>query len=127
VRKCVDETRSSYVRTQGDGSINYNRCQHFGRSLIRLNSDADVINLLRLEQRGAAWVVTDSPVRDMAALRTYRSGVFAVWETSMTMPMYMQPYEGERGSLVRQCTGHTGGFLITADDGGAVVVPRQLA
>lgn len=89
-------------------------------------SSAGDIKLWRLKQRGAEGVVTDGGVRDLTMLKTYGIGIFAARETNMTMPSHMLPYETQvaiqcGGILVRP------GDYITADDGGAVVIPRQLA
>ena len=89
-------------------------------------SSAGDIKLWRLKQRGAEGVVTDGGVRDLTTLKTYGIGIFAARETNMTMPSHMLPYETQvaiqcGGILVRP------GDYITADDGGAVVIPRQLA
>lgn len=89
-------------------------------------SSAGDIKLWRLKQRGAEGVVTDGGVRDLTTLKTYGIGIFAARETNMTMPSHMLPYETQvaiqcGGILVRP------GDYITADDGGVVVIPRQLA
>ena len=89
-------------------------------------SSAGDIKLWRLKQRGAEGVVTDGGVRDLATLRSYGIGVFAARETNMTMPSHMLPCDVQLpvqcgGALVRP------GDYVTADDGGVVVVPRQLA
>ena len=88
-------------------------------------SSAGDIKLLRLKQRGAAGVVTDASVRDLATLRTYGLGIFAAGETNMTMPSYMLPYDV---NVAVQCGSVLvlPGDYITADDGGVVVVPQQL-
>ncbi len=89
-------------------------------------SSAGDIKLWRLKQRGAAGVVTDGGVRDLATLRTYGIGVFAAQETNMTMPSHMLPYDVQ---VAVQCGGVLvlPGDYLTADDGGVVVVPQQLA
>jgi 5-oxopent-3-ene-1,2,5-tricarboxylate decarboxylase/2-hydroxyhepta-2,4-diene-1,7-dioate isomerase len=89
-------------------------------------SAAGDIKLLRLKQRGAAGVVTDASVRDLVTLRTYGIGVFAAGETNRTMPSFMLPYDV---NVAVQCGGVLimPGDYVTADDGGVVVVPHQLA
>ena len=89
-------------------------------------SSAGDIKLWRLKQRGAAGVVTDGGVRDLATLRTYGIGVFAARETNMTMPSHLLPYDVQ---VAVQCGGVLvmPGDYLTADDGGVVVVPHQLA
>ena len=89
-------------------------------------SAAGDIKLWRLKQRGAAGVVTDGGVRDMATLGTYGIGIFAAGETNMTMPSHMLPYDVQ---VAVQCGGVLvmPGDYITADDGGVVVVPAALA
>ena len=89
-------------------------------------SAAGDIKLWRLKQRGAAGVVTDGGVRDLATLRTYGIGVFAAQETNMTMPSHMLPCDVQ---VAIQCGGVLvmPGDYITADDGGVVVVPHRLA
>ena len=89
-------------------------------------SSAGDIKLWRLKQRGAAGIVTDGGVRDMAALRTYGIGVFAAQETNMTMPSHMLPYDVQTAV---QCGGVLvmPGDYITADDGGVIVVPHAMA
>ena len=89
-------------------------------------SAAGDIKLWRLKQRGAAGVVTDGGVRDMATLGTYGIGVFAAQETNMTMPSHMLPYDVQ---IAVQCGGVLvmPGDYITADDGGVIVVPQALA
>lgn len=89
-------------------------------------SSAGDIKLWRLKQRGAAGVVTDGGVRDMATLSTYGIGVFAAQETNMTMPSHMLPYDVQ---VAVQCGGVLvmPGDYITADDGGVIVVPQTLA
>ena len=89
-------------------------------------SAAGDIKLLRLKQRGAAGVVTDASLRDLATLRTYGIGLFAAGETNMTMPSHMLPFDV---NVAVQCGGVLvmPGDYITADDGGVVVLPQQLA
>ena len=89
-------------------------------------SAAGDIKLLRLKQRGAAGVVTDASVRDLATLRSYGIGIFAAGETNKTMPSAMLPYDVQ---VAVQCGGVLvlPGDYLTADDGGVVVLPQQLA
>ena len=88
-------------------------------------SAAGDIKLFRLKQRGAAGLVTDASVRDLATLRTYGIGIFAAGETNMTMPSYMLPYDV---NVAVQCGGVLvlPGDYVSADDGGVVVIPQQL-
>ena len=89
-------------------------------------SAAGDIKLFRLKQRGAGGVVADASVRDLATLRSYGIGIFAAGETNMTMPSHMLPYDV---NVAVQCGGVLvmPGDYITADDGGVVVIPQQLA
>ncbi|MBM3941071.1 MAG: hypothetical protein FJ318_09410 [SAR202 cluster bacterium] len=88
-------------------------------------SSAGDIKLWRLKQRGAAGVVTDGGLRDLATLKTYGIGLFAARETNATMPSHMLPWDTQAAV---QCGGVLvmPGDYITADDGGCVVVPGQL-
>ena len=89
-------------------------------------SAAGDIKLWRRKQRGAAGVVTDGGLRDVATMREWGIGLFAAGETNQTMPSHRLPRE-ERVAV--QCGGVLvlpGGY-ITADDGGLIVVPRDEA
>ena len=89
-------------------------------------SAAGDIKLFRLAQRGAAGVVTDGGVRDLAAMKDYGMGIFAAGETNRTMPSAMLPCDV---NVPVKCGGILvlPGDYITADDGGVVVLPHQLA
>jgi 5-oxopent-3-ene-1,2,5-tricarboxylate decarboxylase/2-hydroxyhepta-2,4-diene-1,7-dioate isomerase len=89
-------------------------------------SAAGDIKLFRLAQRGAAGVVTDGGVRDLAAMKDYGIGIFAAGETNRTMPSAMLPCDV---NVPVKCGGILvlPGDYITADDGGVVVLPHQLA
>ncbi len=87
-------------------------------------SAAGDIKLWRLKQRGAAGIVTDGGLRDLATLETYGIGLFGACETNMTMPSHMLPYETQTAV---QCGGVLvmPGDYISADDGGVIVVPGE--
>ncbi len=89
-------------------------------------SAAGDIKLWRLKQRGAAGVVTDGGLRDLATMREWGIGLFAAGETNQTMPSHMLPWEAQTAV---QCGGVLvlPGDYITADDGGVVVVPHDEA
>ena len=89
-------------------------------------SAAGDIKLFRLSQRGAAGVVTDGGVRDLAAMKEYGIGIYAAGETNRTMPSAMLPCDV---NVPVKCGGILvlPGDYITADDGGVVVLPHQLA
>lgn len=89
-------------------------------------SAAGDIKLFRLKQRAAAGIVTDASVRDLETLATYNIGIFAAGETNKTMPSYMLPFDV---NIPVQCGGVLvmPGDYITADDGGVVVIPKDLA
>lgn len=118
----------------GSGSAEYRAMELCGpgdvlvMDAMRLGgpSSAGDIKLWRLKQRGAAGVVTDGGVRDLAALRAYQIGIFAAQETNMTMPSHMLPCDVQ---VPVQCGGVLvlPGDYVSADDGGVVVVPGSLA
>jgi regulator of RNase E activity RraA len=89
-------------------------------------SAAGDIKLFRLAQRGAAGVITDGGVRDLAAMKDYGIGIFAAGETNRTMPSAMLPCDVNVPVKCGDILVLPGDY-VTADDGGVVVLPHQLA
>jgi regulator of RNase E activity RraA len=83
------------------------------------------IKFLRLKRRGAAGLVTDGAVRDMAMLKTYGYAIFAQNPTAKAGPTDMLPYEE---NVYIQCGGVLvkPGDIVCGDDDGVVVVPQAL-
>ena len=86
-------------------------------------SAAGDIKLSRLAKRNAAGVVTDGGVRDLESLQKMGIGIFASQETNMTMPSHILPTDFQ---VNVQCVLVMPGDYITADDGGVVVIPKDL-
>ena len=84
------------------------------------------VKLLQLKMRGAAGLVTDASIRDLAIVADYGLKVFAGGRTPMGGADEIDPFEanvtiGCGGVAVRP------GDLIVADDDGVVVVPERIA
>ena len=88
-------------------------------------SAAGDIKLSRLAKRASAGVVTDGGIRDLESLQKLNIGVFASQETNMTMPSHILPSDYQ---VNIQCGGVLvmPGDYLTADDGGVVVIPKDL-
>ena len=69
--------------------------------------------------------MTDGGIRDLESLQKLNIGVFASQETNMTMPSHILPSDYQ---VNIQCGGVLvmPGDYLTADDGGVVVIPKDL-